>query len=58
MYKLLYIALDSTAELETQLIISKNLGYVQEENKIYDKIVDVKKLILGLIKYLSNKDLK
>ena len=57
-YKVFVYCFRSTAELEKQLIISKNLWYVSEENKIYDKIEDVKKLITGLIKYLSNKDLK
>lgn len=50
----LYVALGSSAELETQLIIAKRLGYTINDN-IYAKIVDVKKLILGLIKYLKAK---
>ena len=51
----LYIALGSASELETQLIIAQNLKYISSDFDIYDKIVEVKKLILGLIKYLSNK---
>ena len=53
--KFLYIALVSVSELETQLIIAENLKYLSNQKDIYDKIVNVKKVIIGLIKYLSNK---
>ena len=43
------------SELETQLIIAENLKYLSNQKDIYDKIVNVKKVIIGLIKYLSNK---
>ena len=53
----LYIALGSLAELDTQLIISKNLGYINEnENFLFDDIEKIKSKILGLIKYLRNKN--
>jgi len=48
----LYIALGSLSELETQLIISNNLNFTQDILMV-DKLVDIKKMILGLIKYLS-----
>ena len=54
MIQFLYVALGSAAELETQLIIAKKLGY-EVNNNIYDKIIDVKKVMLGLIKYLKGK---
>ena len=54
MIQFLYVALGSIAELETQLIISQKLGYAVQ-NDIYDKIVDVRKLIIGLVKYLKSK---
>lgn len=54
MIQFLYIALGSAAELETQLIIAKKLGYKLKDN-VYDKIIDIKKVILGLIKHLKGK---
>jgi four helix bundle protein len=54
--KFLYNALGSASELETQLIISKNLGYIKEEKELLQKIIIIKKLILGMVKYLKNKD--
>jgi four helix bundle protein len=51
----LYIALGSTAELETQLLIAQNLSYLVNIENLCNKIDSVKKLILGLIKYLKNK---
>lgn len=51
----LYISIGSCSELETQIIISKNLSYIQDDNGVLDKIVQVKKTILGLIKYLKTK---
>lgn len=54
MIQFLYISLGSIAELETQLIISQKLGYFVKDD-IYDKIVNVRKLIIGLVKYLKTK---
>ena len=54
MIQFLHVALGSAAELETQLVIAKKLGYKVKDN-IYDKIIDVKKVILGLVKYLKGK---
>lgn len=50
----LYIALGSLAELETQLIISMKLGYIEKPNDIFNKITLVKQLTIGLIKYLKS----
>lgn len=52
----LYIALGSISELETQFIISKNLNFISDEiyEYINNLILNVKKLILGLIKYEKN----
>lgn len=47
----LYIALGSLSELETQLIISNNLNFTQDILMV-DKLVDIKKMILGLINIL------
>ena len=46
----LYIALGSLSELETELIISNRVGYLKNE-LIFKKLIEIKKLLLGLIKY-------
>ena len=45
----------SISELETQIIISKNIGYIEDIDSIISQISSVKKLILGLVKYLNTK---
>lgn len=51
----LYIALGSAAELETQLIVAKELGYIKDLN-IFDDFEKLKIQLIGLIKYLKNKE--
>jgi len=53
----LYIALGSIAELETQILIGKNLNYLLEDefNLFQKEITEIRKMILGLIRFLSNK---
>ncbi|MCK4346346.1 MAG: four helix bundle protein [Bacteroidales bacterium] len=51
----LYIALGSLAEPETQIIISKELNYIDSNEEELDRLNYVKKLLLGVIKYLKNK---
>ncbi len=48
------IALGSLAELETQLIIAKNLNYIKQTS-LYNDINTVSALIIGLKKYLTQK---
>ncbi len=50
----LYYALGSIAELETQLIISKELKYLSSDT-ITTKLIEVRKILTGLIKYLKTK---
>jgi len=50
----LHYSLGSSAELETQIIIAIDLKLITNDN-ILNKIVEVKKLISGLIKYLKSK---
>ena len=45
----------SLVEIETQLIIAKNLYYIEKIDTLLNKISDIRKLIVGLIKYLKNK---
>ena len=50
----LYVSLGSLAELETQLLLSRDLGYAQNE-EINQRVERVRKLLLGLINYLKGK---
>jgi hypothetical protein len=43
-----------SAELETQLLLSRDFGYPQNEG-INESVGRVRKLLLGLIKYLKGK---
>ena len=51
----LYIALASGAELETQLIISGNLNYIQKETqlKMIEELNTISRMIQGLIKSIT-----
>jgi len=49
-----YVSLGSLAELETQLLLSRDLGFPQNE-EINGSIERVRKLLLGLIKYLRGR---
>lgn len=51
----LCIARGSLAELETQIIISENLGYIKQEQKIYilNKCYEIGKMINGLLKKID-----
>jgi len=53
----LYVSLGSAAELETQLIISSNLGYINEKDNqnILKNLEEIIRMITGLIKSLSNR---
>jgi len=50
--KFLYVALGSLAELETQLLLAKELGFINE-NSLESSINSIRKMLIGLIKYLS-----
>ena len=53
----LFISLGSISELETQLIISENLKYLQNSDSliIQNELTELRKMIIGLIRYLENK---
>jgi four helix bundle protein len=53
----LYVSLGSAAELETQLIISMNLGYINENNAnaFQNELEEIIKMLTGLIRSLSQK---
>ena len=50
----LYYSLGSTSELETQLIISIELNYISKDTQ-FSKIIEIRKMIIGLIKHLKSK---
>lgn len=52
----LHVAMGSLVELETQLIIAKNLSFISSIENEQDKIIVIRKLITGLIKYLKGKN--
>ncbi len=47
----LHIALGSAAEIETQVEISKRLGYIPNIS-ITDRVTDIRRMIQGLVTYL------
>ena len=51
----LYISLGSLAELETQMLLSKELGFI-EDIDISQEIEVTRKMLLGLIKHLKTRD--
>lgn len=53
----LYISLSSLAELETQLLIAKRLGYVVND-EIFENVEHLRRKLLNFIKYIKNKSQK
>lgn len=49
------IAIGSSYELETQLIISKNIGYISEEklNNLMIQLAEIQSMLIGLRKSLK-----
>ena len=56
----LYIAIGSLSEVETQLIIAKELNFIKQKDIqiSLENIINIKKMINGLIKYLKVKNEK
>jgi len=55
----LYVAYGSNCELETQILLSGDLGYINEEDmkKLQKAIGDVERMLKALIRALENKHL-
>jgi four helix bundle protein len=51
----LYIALGLLSELETQLYLSQRLGYISKNDKLFENIDQVRRMLLGLIKFTKGK---
>jgi four helix bundle protein len=48
------VAKDSLSELETQLLISAELGYLGREHAVFEKLEEVSRLVAGLQHSLRN----
>ena len=53
--RFLYTSLGSLAELETQLLLSRDLGFVKG-SEIDDDIERIRKMLFGLIRYLRSSN--
>ncbi len=53
LYHFLGIAAGSLAELETQIYIAKELGYINDTTEVEDKMTAVQKLLTGFRKYVK-----
>jgi four helix bundle protein len=51
----LYMALGSLSEVETQIVISVELGYLANPQKTFEQITKIRQMLLGLIRYLKGK---
>jgi four helix bundle protein len=51
----LNIAMGSAAELETQLLLAKSIGYLDEPQSALADLDEVRRMLSGLIKSLRNK---
>ncbi|OGI07284.1 MAG: four helix bundle protein [Candidatus Margulisbacteria bacterium GWF2_35_9] len=49
----LYIALGSVSEVETQIIISNELGYITDIRDLNQQVNAIRKMLLGLIKAVN-----
>ena len=55
--KFLFVAQGSASELETELLIAQNLGYLNAEqfNELYDEINTIARMIVGLAKSVKRR---
>ena len=52
----LYVALGSLAEVETQVEIAHKLGYAKNMDDLDNDLTNIRRMLLGLINYLKNRD--
>jgi len=57
--RFLYISLGSISELDTQLLIAKNLDFLTKEDwvQLDKKLTEIRKMLAGLIKFRKGKAL-
>ena len=58
LYRFLDIASGSLAELEPQIYIAKELGYISDSSEVDDLIVTVQKILVGFKKRIKTEILK
>lgn len=51
----LSISLGSLSELETLLIIAKNLSLIEDNSNLNTELTDIRRMLLGLISSLKNR---
>ena len=51
----LHIALGSLSEIETQLILSERLGFIQPDDSLNNKIGNIRNLLYGVIRFLGKE---
>ena len=51
----LYISLGSAAEIETQLEIAEGLGYISDGKTLQTNIIEIRKMLMGLISFVVKK---
>lgn len=54
--RFLYISLGSAAEIETQLILAKKLGFGERHEAVMKNLQDIQCMLMGVIKYLRNHE--
>ena len=52
----MYIAMGSLSELETQILLSQRLQFVNSADNYLDQIEKIKQMLFGLIRYISKRD--
>ena len=50
------IAVGSLCEVESQLLIAEDLGYIKKNNKVMETIISVDKLLKGLIRSARSRN--
>lgn len=55
MIQFLYISLGSVSEIETQLELSRKLGYLNDDNQLESSLTPIAKMLISLIRSLKNK---
>jgi four helix bundle protein len=52
----MYIAMGSLSELETQILLSQRLQFVNSVDNYLDQIEKIKQMLFGLIRYIIKRD--
>ncbi len=58
LYRFLDIASGSLAELETQIYIAKELGYISDSTEVDDLMIKVQKILVGFKKRIKTEIVK